>query len=268
MAQMLVRLRSAAGCRRRCSRRSAPSSLSAVTALARPRRPEGRISTRRSGERECGGARPERARPGSTGGVSDHAADRADRPRRSGAPRRATVGRACSSSAGQAWRTGHAARPEAGVELRRVKPQARRSSDGAGRRATYRLRLARGAPSSPSTSSRPTSATGQLLRRSRARDREASSACPRAGLGRASGPVRSGGIPSIATGASGRRVCTEMRTTLKRGVGRGAGPNGTNGHAVFPPGRSAPSRATSSRRRPAHAVSACSAGSSSRRCSC
>ena len=27
-----------------------------------------------------------------------------------------------------------------------------------------------------------------------------------------------------------------MRTTLKRGVGRGAGLNGTNGHAVFPPG--------------------------------
>ena len=27
-----------------------------------------------------------------------------------------------------------------------------------------------------------------------------------------------------------------MRTTLKRGIGRGAGLNGTNGHAVFPPG--------------------------------
>src|SRR3954453_7070473 len=26
-----------------------------------------------------------------------------------------------------------------------------------------------------------------------------------------------------------------MRTTLKRGVGRGAGLNGTNGHAVLPP---------------------------------
>ena len=31
-----------------------------------------------------------------------------------------------------------------------------------------------------------------------------------------------------------------MRTTLKKGVGRGAGLNGKNGHAVYPPGTVSP----------------------------
>ena len=124
----------------------------------------------------------------------------------------------------------------------------------------------RSSPSGLAAVTRAPSATVARLRVPRLlhSPRHASSACvPATGPGALPPPGR---LSLAGAGASGRPFAC-MRTTLKRGVGRGAGLNGENGHAVFPPGPASAVVRYRSRLRPSGAASGSWRGSCSGRCS-